>query len=165
MVTLEHEGGPSHCLTPIPVPPSCPIPSHSTLPHLPTSSFLLPSLLPSFPPSSPPRYPRGDSIMPDLPGNGTRTVYYNQMATLLFSTGGLVGEYRGGRMEREGVFVFESQLGCVGPGIESGSRPFASAIMAVHTSSNTYCPHQARTASSNCLLAVHIGGTITPHLL
>jgi hypothetical protein len=25
--------------------------------------------------------------MPDLPGNGTRTVYYNQMATLLFSTG------------------------------------------------------------------------------
>ena len=165
MVTLEHEGGPSHCLTPIPVPPSCPSPSHSTLPHLPTSSFLLPSLLPSFPPSSPPRYPRGDSIMPDLPGNGTRTVYYNQMATLLFSTGGLVGEYRGGRMEREGVFVFESQLGCVGPGIESGSRPFASAIMAVHTSSNTYCPHQARTASSNCSPAVHIGGTITPHLL
>ncbi|KAG1669629.1 hypothetical protein FOA52_010789 [Chlamydomonas sp. UWO 241] len=32
-------------------------------------------------------YPRGDSIMPSLPGNGTQTVFYNQFATLLFSTG------------------------------------------------------------------------------
>uniref|UniRef100_A0A7R9VET4 Chloride channel protein n=1 Tax=Chlamydomonas euryale TaxID=1486919 RepID=A0A7R9VET4_9CHLO len=32
-------------------------------------------------------YPRADSIMPDLPGNGTQTVFYNQLATLIFSTG------------------------------------------------------------------------------
>jgi hypothetical protein len=33
--------------------------------------------------------PHGDSIMPDFAGgvNGTQTVYYNQLATLLFSTG------------------------------------------------------------------------------
>ena len=90
--------------------------------------------------------------MPDLPGNGTRTVYYNQMATLLFSTGGLVGEY-GGQMHGKG-----------GPECDNESSYFASAIMAVHTFSNTCCPHQARTASSNCSPAVHIGGTTTPHL-
>ncbi|GAX85776.1 hypothetical protein CEUSTIGMA_g13191.t1 [Chlamydomonas eustigma] len=75
-------------------------------------------------------YPRGDSIMPDLPGNGTHTVYYNQMATLLFSTGedGIKQLFARGTHKRfsyttlfvMGICYFLGAALCSGSAISSG---------------------------------------------